>query len=109
MLERRLRAFDPFPGCTACLGDAIVKCWRACVVPGAGGAPGEVLAVSPEGIRVACGEDALQLTELQRPGGRRLTAREFALRGDIAPGMRFLPSSMPDTRSAEAQSRCVRR
>jgi len=103
VLERRLRAFDPFPGCTASLGGAIVKCWRARVVPGTGGAPGEVLAVGPEGIRVACGEGVLELIELQRPGGRRLPAREFTLRGDIAPGMRFLPSRAPGTPSAEGQ------
>ena len=39
VMERRLRAFDPFPGCVATLGGPIVKCWRARVVPAARGAP----------------------------------------------------------------------
>ena len=44
------------------------------------GRAGEVLAVGPEGITVACGEGALRLTVLQRAGGKRLPAADF-LRG----------------------------
>jgi methionyl-tRNA formyltransferase len=36
-----------------------------------------VLAVSADGLTVACGEGSLQVTELQRPGGKRLPARQF--------------------------------
>lgn len=103
-LERRMRAFDPFPGCTATLAGATIKCWRARVLPGQGGAPGEVLAVGPGGILVACAEGAIELTELQRAGGRRLPAREFLLRGDIVPGMRFQPAPGPTAPSAERAS-----
>ena len=42
VVERRLRAFDPFPGATAVLGGQTVKVWRGRVVPGSG-APGQVL------------------------------------------------------------------
>jgi len=75
-IEHRIRAFDPFPGATAQLGGEAIKLWRAQVVAGAG-APGTVLAVTGEGITVACGDAALLLTELQRPGGKRLPARQF--------------------------------
>lgn len=78
-LERRLRAFDPFPGARGSLDGEAITCWRARVQPGRGGAPGEVLAAD-RALSVACGEGSLDLTELQRAGGRRLPAEEF-LRG----------------------------
>ena len=89
VIERRLRAFDPFPGASGVLGGDAIKCWRGSVVS-ASGAPGEVLAVADDGITVACGEHALRLTELQRAGGKRLAAAAF-LRGkaSIAAGMVF--------------------
>jgi methionyl-tRNA formyltransferase len=96
VIERRLRAFDPFPGASAILGGETLKCWRARVVPaGRRGVPGEVLAVAPSALRVACGQGALDLIELQRPGGRRLPVREFLQRGGVEAGMRFEPSPAP--------------
>ncbi|MBU0915950.1 methionyl-tRNA formyltransferase [Aquabacterium parvum] len=80
VIERRVRAFDPFPGCTFTLptekGPEVVKLWRASVVP-ASGAPGEVLHGQGDTLVVACGEQALALHTLQRPGGKRVAAREF--------------------------------
>ncbi len=76
VIERRLRAFDPFPGATAVLDAELIKCWRGVVVEGRGQA-GEVLSVDDAGITVACGEGALRITELQRAGGRRLHAAQF--------------------------------
>jgi methionyl-tRNA formyltransferase len=87
-LERQIRAFDPFPGAFLRYGEAMVKIWRAGVVP-AGGAPGEVLASGPSGIVVACGERALCLQELQRAGGKRLSAREFLAGFAVPVGSRF--------------------
>ncbi|MEO6363823.1 MAG: methionyl-tRNA formyltransferase [Caldimonas sp.] len=78
-IERRLRAFDPFPGARGTLDGETITCWRGRAGPGRGGVPGEVLA--SEGVLVvACGEGSLEFTELQRAGGRRLPAGEF-LRG----------------------------
>ena len=87
-IERRIRAFDPFPGATAQLGGEVVKLWRARAV-NASGAPGTVLAVADDGITVACGDAALQLTELQRPGGKRLPARQFLQGKPVQPGQVF--------------------
>lgn len=84
-IERRLRAFDPFPGGAALLAGEVVKVWRAEVVAGQG-APGEVIAPGPV---VACGEGALRLTELQRAGGKRGPAAAFLQARPIAPGERF--------------------
>ena len=90
VIERRLRAFDPFPGATAILDGDMIKCWRGTVVA-AEGAPGAVLAVDDQGITVACGEGALRLTELQRAGGKRLGAAAFLQGRPIEPGMIFEP------------------
>jgi len=87
-IERRLRAFDPFPGATAVLNGETIKCWRADVIA-ASGEPGSVLAVADAGITVACGNAALQLTEMQRPGGKRLAVKAFLQGGAPRPGDRF--------------------
>ena len=87
-IERRLRAFDPFPGGQAQLAGETIKCWRAEPAEGRG-EPGEVLAVDGQGIVVACGDQALRLTELQRAGGKRLPAAAFVQAHPVAPGARF--------------------
>jgi methionyl-tRNA formyltransferase len=83
VVERRLRAFDPFPGATAVLGGQPVKVWRGRVVPGSG-APGQVLQAGEGRLVVACGQDALELLEVQLAGGRRIPAREFLQRHPMA-------------------------
>ena len=91
-IERRLRAFDPFPGATAVLAGETIKCWRGQVVRGGGApgtVPGTVLCVDDGGIAVACGADALRLTELQRAGGKRVTAAQFLRGRALAAGLVF--------------------
>lgn len=86
-LERAVRAFRPAPGAFAMLEHQPVKIWRARVVDRSG-EPGTVQQASDE-LVVACGEGALAIAELQRAGGRRLSAQEF-LRGHRLPaGARF--------------------
>jgi methionyl-tRNA formyltransferase len=87
-IERRLRAFDPAPGASSVLQGEVIKCWRGVVARGQG-RPGELLAVGDGGIEVACGSGSLRLTELQRPGGKRLPAREFLQGRALAPGLSF--------------------
>ena len=87
-IERAMRAFDPFPGAVSTLRDTAVKCWKAQVVAGEG-EPGRVLAVDADGIVVACGRDALRCTVLQRPGSKRLPAREFLRGFPVSVGERF--------------------
>ena len=84
-IERRLRAFDPFPGASFKLGDEVWKCWRAEVVD-TSGAPGDVVRLDAEGPVVACGMQALKLLVLQRPGGKRLSAAPALQARPWAPG-----------------------
>jgi len=77
-IERRLRAFDPFPGGQTAWQGELLKVWRARPAQGCG-QPGTVLALHHDGPEVACGQDSLVLTELQRPGGRRGAAAGLGL------------------------------
>ena len=78
-VERRIRAFDPFPGCSFNWAGQTVKAWRAGVVTGQG-APGQRIPAGDGRLVIACGQGALELLELQAPGGRRVAAREFLQR-----------------------------
>ncbi len=87
LLARRVRAFDPFPVACARRGDTVLKFWRAQALPGrADGRPGTVLAASDGGLQIACGAGTLAVTELQRPGSRRMSAAEFLSGMPIAAG-----------------------
>jgi methionyl-tRNA formyltransferase len=85
-LERKVRAFNPFPGCHARLAESRagdskleLKVWQArCVA--ATGVPGQRLPSPPDEWWVACGEGALQLLEVQQPGGKRLPTAEWLRR-----------------------------
>jgi methionyl-tRNA formyltransferase len=87
-VARCIRAFDPFPGATAKLSEATVKLWRATAEPGIG-APGTVLAADANGLVIACGEGALRVTEMQKPGGRRLATGDVLRGFHLVAGDRF--------------------
>jgi methionyl-tRNA formyltransferase len=92
VVVRRVRAFNPFPGaCTTLQGEAL-KIWAAGVVPGippVGAVFGSIMAVSSAGIEVAAMNSIVILTELQRPGGKRLGVADFLRGFDLQPGMVF--------------------
>lgn len=80
VLGAQVRAFNPFPGATVQVGQTVIKCWQAQPLTAAGGqpqVPGTVLAADADGVVIACGEGALRVTELQKPGGRRVPAQQF--------------------------------
>ena len=92
-LARRIRAFDPSPGCSALLEVGLdeaptVKFWAAQPTLHSG-TPGEILQADASGVLVACGTGALRVTELQKPGGKRLIARDFLAGFLMRPGQRF--------------------
>jgi methionyl-tRNA formyltransferase len=88
-IERQVRAFDPASGARTWLEGAPLKIWRARVEPAPAAEPGTVSAAGADGIVVACGKDALRITELQRAGGRRLPAPVFLSGFKLARGARF--------------------
>jgi methionyl-tRNA formyltransferase len=82
----RLRAFTPWPGAFTFLKTEtrpqLLKIWKAEIIEGGDAAlrrphPGEILEAGKDGIVVACGKNALLILELQREGGRRMSARKF--------------------------------
>ncbi|MCL7461401.1 methionyl-tRNA formyltransferase [Pseudomonas sp. NW5] len=86
-LERRVRAFTPWPICHTTLGGAALKVYAAEVTDGQG-APGKILDASRDGLTVACGSGALRLTRLQLPGGKPLGFSDLynSRREQFAPG-----------------------
>ena len=84
-LERVVRAFRPVPGALAYLAGEPIKIWRARLAPG-DAPPGTIF---DDDLRVACGDGALAIEELQPAGGRRMNASEFLRRRRLAPGARF--------------------
>ena len=87
-VHRRVRAFNPVPGARASVRGTELKIW-SCTPATGSGRPGEIIRAEPEGVSVACGSGALKLTELQRPGGKRLRAAEFVRGFPLSPGERF--------------------
>jgi methionyl-tRNA formyltransferase len=96
VIERRIRAFDPFPGAAAVFAGQVVKCWTGEVIAGAdtsssptGVSPGTIVDIDADGIVVACGTGQLKLTELQRAGGKRVAAAQlFGAGGAVTPFVR---------------------
>jgi methionyl-tRNA formyltransferase len=85
-LERRIRAFDPAPGCRAAVAGVPLKLWRARVCPGPAGAPpGQRLDAGRGRLVVACGEGALELLEVQAAGSRRVSAAGWLRGVDSSP------------------------
>ncbi len=89
-IERRVRAFDPAPGCSFVIHGETVKLWRARVADGLPAGPGGDIVMADRTLIVACGSGHLELLELQRAGGRRMPASAFlAARPDLRPGIRL--------------------
>lgn len=80
-LACRVRAFNPFPGAVLQQGAEVVKVWAAQAEGVEPPAPsrlvGQVLAADAQGVVVQTGAGQLRLTELQRPGGKRLPVADF--------------------------------
>ncbi len=85
-LERRVRAFDPWPVAETTLAGERLRIWSAAVLATRAAAqPGEVIAVGPDGIDVATADGVLRLVEIQRDGGKRMRVRDWLnARPDLA-------------------------
>ncbi len=79
-IERRIRAFNPFPGASTTFKGEVIKLWCSEIDSWSRNETkefGAVLAINEAGISVQCGAGVLRLTELQRAGGKRMSAAEF--------------------------------
>jgi len=90
-VHNQIRGMNPWPGAHTVLGDRRIKVHRAVAstLDPEGAAPGEVIALDPEAILVACAKGTLEIQELQESGRKRVDARAFATGRGIAVGDRF--------------------
>jgi methionyl-tRNA formyltransferase len=77
VLDRQIRAFNPFPAAYTILGDLRIKVWRAEVTQKSGSTAGQIISADNHGILVGCGELSLLLTEIQLPGKSRMAVSEI--------------------------------
>ncbi|RUO71377.1 methionyl-tRNA formyltransferase [Pseudidiomarina salinarum] len=93
VLERWVRAFNPWPVCwLQPPGHEVVKVWSAMVVPGEhGAAPGTIISADKQGIVIQTADQALAITQLQPPGKKQMSAADFLnSRSDwLQPGMQL--------------------
>ena len=77
-IERKMRAFYPWPGTYTRLNGEIFKIWKADVDDtDYNSMPGAVCAVNNDGIAVSCGKGTLILKEVQSPGKKRLRSCDW--------------------------------
>ncbi len=77
-LDRRIRAYNPWPVAETLLDGAQFRLWRAEPLPGGSAPPGSVVAAGDAGVDVQTGDGILRLLEVQLAGRQRLAAGEFA-------------------------------
>ena len=87
MLERKIRAFNPFPAMCFEYGGERFKVLSAEVVDSQG-VPGEILTGRGK-LVIACGNKALQIRQIQRQGKKIMTVEELLRGFDFAEGVRL--------------------
>jgi methionyl-tRNA formyltransferase len=88
-VARAVRAFNPAPGAFSLLHGDTIKIWRAQAEPADAGESGEIIATGTDGIVVRCGEGALRIHELQKAGGKRLSAAQFLAGNALTVGQKI--------------------
>jgi methionyl-tRNA formyltransferase len=76
VLDRKIRAFNPWPVAEAVIAGERVRIHAAEPVT-AQGAPGEPVRASRSRLAIACGDGALAILKLQRAGGRVIDAADY--------------------------------
>ena len=89
LLERDVRAFNPFPVCFTNVGELRLKVWGATArASSSSHSAGTVIGADREGIRVRCGQGELCITRAQLAGGKVLEVGQILQsKGDLfSPG-----------------------
>jgi len=77
-IERRIRAFVPWPGCMFSIEGRPLKILKASAIPHQESAsPGQILQVGPEGIVVQSGKGAIRIEKVQKPGGKAMHVADY--------------------------------
>lgn len=88
-INQQIRAFNPHPGAATRLDGMTIKLWCSRVCEGSNATPASVIEASGERLVVACGAGALEILELQRAGGKRLSTGAFLAGKPLPRGTRF--------------------
>ena len=75
-VHNHVRGLHPWPVATMELQGKKFKVHATRVVEGSG-APGQILGLTKTGLRIACGEGAVEVTQLQAEGGKRMAAPDY--------------------------------
>lgn len=87
-VERLIRGFDPWPGAFCEYEDIVMKLWKAQpLCENTGKEPGTITEVSARGIKIACGDGALLVSEIQVPGKKRVAVSEYLKGNQIKEGI----------------------
>ena len=87
-VERLIRGFDPWPGAFCEYEDMVMKLWKAQpLCENTGKEPGTIIEVSARGIKIACGDGALLVSEIQIPGKKRVAVPEYLKGNQIKEGI----------------------
>ena len=87
-VERLIRGFDPWPGAFCEYEDMVMKLWKAQpLCENTGKDPGTIIEVSARGIKIACGDGALLVSEIQIPGKKRVAVSEYLKGNQIKEGI----------------------
>jgi methionyl-tRNA formyltransferase len=86
---RQIRAFNPAPGASTLLAGTLLKIWRAEPAAAPAAPAGSVISLDASGCVIAAGSGGVKITELQRAGGKRLSAGAFVSGAMLTPGARL--------------------
>ncbi|MBO7173486.1 MAG: methionyl-tRNA formyltransferase [Burkholderiaceae bacterium] len=88
VILQKIRAFTPFPSSFAEHNGTPIKIWAAHKVSG-NGSVGVVTHADKHGVVIACGQDAICATVLQRPGKPKMPVESFLQGYPLGKGDRF--------------------
>lgn len=75
-IHDKVRGLHPWPVATMELKGKKFKVHATKIVPGSG-KPGEILGLTKTGLKIACGEGAVEVLSLQAEGGKRMAAPDY--------------------------------